>query len=177
MSEPNNNPAGQEATPAAGGEVTFTQAEVDALVSKEKAKAVAKATKGMPTSEELAAFNAWKGSQQSEKEKLDALTKERDEASKNLAAALQKVEQYERERYLTGKGVPADDIDYYAFKIGQMVSDDKSFEQAAEEFLKAKNAKQQNNVRVDMTAPLDRGAAAKSTTNDAMNAMIRGAFK
>ena len=40
MSEPITNPAVQEPTPGNGGEVTFTQAEVDALISKEKARAL-----------------------------------------------------------------------------------------------------------------------------------------
>lgn len=31
-----NNPGVQDPTPGTGGEVTFTQAEVDALISKEK---------------------------------------------------------------------------------------------------------------------------------------------
>ena len=35
MAEPINNPVVQDPTPGIGGEVTFTQAEVDALISKD----------------------------------------------------------------------------------------------------------------------------------------------
>ena len=55
MAEPINNPVVQDPTPGTGGEVTFTQAEVDALISKEKARAVAKATKGIPDMERKSA--------------------------------------------------------------------------------------------------------------------------
>ena len=57
MAEPINNPVVQDPTPGTGGEVTFTQAEVDALISKEKARAVAKATKGIPDEAELNAVS------------------------------------------------------------------------------------------------------------------------
>lgn len=170
MSEPVTNPGAQEPTPGQGGEKTFTQAEVDALIGKR----VAKAMKGMPSEDELKAFNAWKESQQTEKEKWDNLTKERDTARTDLAAAQAKVEQYEREKFLTGKGVPAEDVDYYSFKIGKLVTDSKTFEQAAEEFLKENNP---SKVRVDMSAPLGSDPKATTGANDAMNALIRGAFK
>ena len=57
----NTNPTGaapvtEPTTPTNGGEKTFTQAEVDALVAREKAKATAKATKGMPSEDEMKAL-------------------------------------------------------------------------------------------------------------------------
>lgn len=169
MSEPIENKGAQDN----GAEVTFTQTEVDALVSREKAKAVAKATKGMPTEEELTAFRTWKDSQQTEKDKLNNVTKERDTALTQLKEAQEKLEQYDREKYLSGKGIPAEDVDYYAFKIGQLVTDKKSFEQAAEEYLKDKNI---SRVRVEMTAGLS-GNNSQPNSNDTMNALIRDAFR
>ncbi len=104
---------------------TFTQAEVDALI----AARLARATKGMPDKAELAEFRNWKGSQQTEADKLSAAERERDDA-RNEA------EQYKRQLYLLSKGVPADDLDYYAYKIGKMVTQDTDFEAAAEVYLK-----------------------------------------
>lgn len=173
MAEPINNPVKQEPTPGAGGEATFTQAEVDALVSKEKARAVAKATKGMPDESELTAFRAWKDSQQTEQERWDNLTRERDTVKTQLTAAQAEIEQYKREKLLLSKGVPAEDVDYYSFKIGKLVSEDKTFEQAAEEYMKTAKPK---GVRVDMSARLGGGGTPK-TANEEMNALIRGAFK
>lgn len=173
MSEPMNNPAVQEPTPGAGGEVTFTQAEVDALVSKEKARAVAKATKGMPSEDELTAFRTWKESQQTEQDRWNTLTNERDTARSQLSALQTELEQYKREKLLLSKGVSADDVDYYAFKIGKLVTDSVSFEQAAEQFLAERKP---GTVRVDFSAPVGGGDKTR-TANERMNALIRGALK
>ena len=119
MSEPISNPnPAPESTPTPAPEPaperTFTQAEVDSMVSRRLAKAM----KGMPGEEELTAFRAWKEGQQSEQEKWDTLTRERDESRTALTAAQAELEQYRREKLLLGKGVNPDDVDYYAFKIG-----------------------------------------------------------
>lgn len=144
-----NTPVTPEAAPA---EKTFTQAELDTIV----ARRLAKAQKGMPDEAELTAFRAWKDSQQTEQQKWDALTQERDTAKTDLAAALAKVEQYERERYLLSKGVPAEDVDYYAYKAGKLVNDSVSFEQAADSIIQTRNPQPQT-TRVDFGAPLNGG--------------------
>lgn len=158
--EVNANPAGSEqnqqpVNPAPAPEKTFTQADVDTIV----ARRLAKAQKGMPDEAELTAFRAWKESQQTEQQRWEALTKERDDARNDLTAALGKVEQYERERLLLAKGIPAEDVDYYAFKAGKLVSDTKTFEQAAEEVINARKPQANNeSVRIDFGAPLNGGA-------------------
>ena len=109
----------------ADAEKTFTQAEVDALI----AARLARAAKGMPDKAELTEFRNWKSSQQTEADKLSTAERERDEARSEA-------EQYKRQLYLLSQGVPADDLDYYAYKIGKMVTQEKDFETAAGEFLK-----------------------------------------
>ena len=171
---PINNPAptdNQPVNPAPTPEKTFTQADVDTIV----ARRLAKAQKGMPDEAELTAFRAWKDSQQTEQQRMNTLTQERDTARTDLAAANAKVEQYERERLLLSKGIPVEDVDYYAFKAGKLVSDTKTFEQAVEEVIKSRTA-QSNTVRVDFGAALQNSGSSKSS-NDAMNALIRGARK
>lgn len=148
MAEPEN--ITPEPAPA---EKTFTQTEVDNLIGKRLAKAM----KGMPDEAELTAFRAWKDSQQTEKEKWDTLTQERDTAKTELETAKAELEQYKREKLLLDKGVPAADVDYYAFKIGKLVTDKKTFEEAAEEYLK--DAPAEKRVRVDMTGALGKGGA------------------
>lgn len=136
-------------------EKTFTQAELDTIV----ARRLAKAQKGMPSDEELSAFRAWKESQQTEQQRWEALTKERDEMKNNLTEALGKVEQYERERLLLSKGVPAEDVDYYAYKAGKLVTDTKTFEQAADEVIASRKPQDgKESVRIDFGAPLNGGA-------------------
>ena len=79
-------------TGAAGSEQTFTQAEVDNIV----AKRLARATRGMPSEDELKAYNAWKANQQSEAEKLKDIEKERDtEKTARLAAEAAQAEEAE----------------------------------------------------------------------------------
>lgn len=178
MSEPNSTTQAAEAStpdpaPEAAPEKTFTQAELDSIVGKR----IAKAMKGMPGEEELTAFRAWKESQQTEQERWDALTRERDEGKTVLAAAQSELEQLRREKYLIGKGVPAEDVDYYAFKIGQLVTDDTTFERVAEAFL-TENAPQKpekaaGTVRVDFGAPLGAGRTSMTMT-DYINQRLRG---
>lgn len=178
MSEPSsNNQAPAAATPAAtpepAPEKTFTQADVDSAVGK----AIARIKKGMPAEEELTAFRAWKESQQTEKERWDTLTTERDAARTELTAAQAKIEQYEREKFLLGKGVPAGDVDYYAFKIGKLVSDTVDFEKAAEQYLKdhapRANEEPSGIMRVSTGGPLGEGPASMSL-NDQINRRLRG---
>lgn len=156
-------------TPAPAPEKTFTQAELDSIVGKRLAKAM----KGMPSEEELSGYRAWKDSQKTEKDRWDALTKERDTAKTELTAAQAELEQYKREKFLLSKGVPADDVDYYAFKIGKMVNDNLDFQAAAEKYLQENQPS--GTVRVDLSAPLGGGAPATKSENETMNALIRGA--
>ena len=159
----------QELTPSSGGEVTFTQAEVDALISKEKARAVAKATKGMPKEDELTAFRAWKDSQQTEQERWDGLIKDRDAAQTELRAAQAELEQLKRLQYVMGKGYPLDEAEFIAFKASKLVNDDLSFEAAVDSLKKP----EQTAVKVDLGGRMD-GKAPALTVNEQINALIRG---
>lgn len=153
----NTTPQGEGAQP----EKTFTQADVDAIVGRR----VAKAMKGMPSTDELNAFHDWQNNHKNDDTLIGTLTQERDTARNEL-------EQYKREALLLKKGVPAEDVEYYAFKIGKLVSDKVTFEKAAEDFFKENKPK---SVRVDMGAPV--GGSNAPTGNDTMNALIRNARK
>ena len=49
-------------------------------------------------------------------------------------------------------------MDYYAFKAGKLVSDSKTFEQAAEEVINARKPQDgKETVRIDFGAPLNGG--------------------
>ncbi len=171
MSEPINNTDNNQAPAPAPepqpAEKTFTQDELDKIVGKRLAYAM----RGMPKEDELKDFRAWKEIQQTEKERWDTLQKERDESKTALADALAKVEQYEREKILMGKGVKPDDVDYYAFKIGKLVNETTDFEKAAETYLKEHPLA--GTVQVEFAAPLGGGQPAKNV-NETMNDLIRG---
>lgn len=169
-------PAPAPATaPETAPEKTFTQAEVDSIVGKR----IAKVMKGVPGEEELTAFRAWKESQQTEREKQEQRDRELSESKTALSAAQSELEQLKRERFLLGKGVPAEDVDYYAFKIGKMVTDTTDFEKAAEQFLKENAPKEAESpakptLRVDLGAPLGAGVKSSMTINDYINMRLRG---
>ena len=97
-----------------------------------------------------------------------------DESRTALTAVQAELEQYKREKFLLGKGVAADDVDYYAFKVGKLVSDTTDFEKAAEQFLK--DNPPAGTVQVDLSAPLG-GGRPSPTENEMMNSLIRGARK
>ena len=164
MSEPINTPA---PTPEPTPEKTFTQAEVDAMIGKRLAKAM----KGMPSEEEITAFRSWKESQQTEQERWKNLTKERDESRTALTAAQAELEQLKHEKYVLSKGLTGDEAEFVAFKAAKMVDDKTTFEQAVDA-LTADRKK----TTFDWTAPVGEGTK-KTGANDAMNALIRGAFK
>lgn len=166
MSEPINNPTPVPA-PEPTPEKTFTQAEVDAMIGKRLAKAM----KGMPSEDELSAFRSWKESQQTEQERWNNLTKERDESRTALTAAQAELEQLKREKYVLSKGLTGDEAEFIAFKAGKMVDDKTTFEQAVDA-LTAERKK----TTFDWTAPVGDGSK-KTGANAEMNALIRGAFK
>lgn len=66
-------------------EKTFTQSEFNEALKNE----VARKTKGMPSKEELKAFNEWKESQKTESEKMLELTQKLAETNKQLNYANQ----------------------------------------------------------------------------------------
>lgn len=170
MSEPIPAPVPTpEPIPEPTPEKTFTQAEVDAVVGKR----IAKLMKGMPDETELAAFRSWKESQKTEQERWNTLTSERDTAITELNTAKAELEQMKREKILSENGVSDEDVEYYSFKIGKLVTEDKDFSTAAEEFFKNNP---QKSVRIDMSGGFG-GGKGKPTANETMNALLRGARK
>ena len=93
MSKPITSPEQQEATPAAGGEHTFTQAEVDAIVSREKAKAAAKALKESSNEDYKAQYEAVK-------KELEDMKAEQSRTAKVAA-----VRAYYQDNGITGKSL------------------------------------------------------------------------
>lgn len=167
MPDITNTPTEPTTAPDTSTERTFTQSEVDTIVGRR----VARAMKDMPGSEELSRFRAWESTQQNQQNTINTLTHERDTNAAALATAQAELEQMKRERVLLSKGVSAEDVEYYAFKIGKLVTDKVTFEAAAEQFFQEN--KPRGTVRVNMTAPID-GGQGRKTENEAMNAIIRG---
>lgn len=168
MSEPINNPNPNpapvpEPTPAK----TFTQEEVDAMIGKRLAKAM----KGIPSEEEIAAYRTWREGQQTEQERQAKRDKELADSKSALTAAQAEIEQMKRDKYVFSKGLTGEEAEFIAFKALKMVDDKTTFEQAVDA-LTANRKK----ATFDWTAPAG-GGTKENTANQQMNALIRGALK
>ena len=89
-----------------------------------------------------------------------------------LEEAQGRVTRMERERVLLSQGVSEEDLDYYVFQIGRLVTEEKDFAAAAKEYWKRHGARH--------AAPLSTGAslagrvARPQTTSEVMNRLLRG---
>lgn len=168
MSEPINNPNPNpapvpEPTPAK----TFTQEEVDAMIGKRLAKAM----KGIPSEEEIAAYRTWREGQQTEQERQAKRDKELADSKSALTAAQAEIEQMKRDKYVLSKGLTGEEAEFIAFKALKMVDDKTTFEQAVD-----KLTENRQKVRIDWAAPAG-GGEKKIDVNAAMNSLIRSAVK
>lgn len=94
---------------------TFTQEEVNGIV-KER---LAKAQKGIPSKEELAKYNEWKESQQSQQEKYDNLVKNSNEKDHTISIL-------EKENAVLKAGITdQDEVEFICYKVGKMDGDFK----------------------------------------------------
>lgn len=165
-----SEPIAQGTDPVTAPEKTFTQADVDKIV----ANRLSRAMKGMPSEDELKAFRTWQDGREAERERWETLNNENEANKAALAQARTEIEQNHREKFLVSKGVSPEDVDYYSYKIGKMVTDELTFEKAAEQFLEDK--KPTTTMRVNFAAPVGSGAVP-GNANETMNALIRGAMK
>lgn len=102
---------------------------------------------------------------------LRTKTTEAETASGTLSSTKAELEALKRSYYVASKGLTGDEAEFIAFKAGKMVDDETTFEQAVDA-LTAERKK----TTFDWTAPVGDGSK-KTGANDAMNALIRGAFK
>ncbi len=169
----NTNPAGEGSTNANqnpapqqqgqqqdSGLRTFTQEQLDAIIARERSKA----TKGWFSAEQMAAKDT----------SISSLTTERDNARNELATTRAELDALKNEKFLAGKGVPSEMLEFYAFKIGKLVTDKKTFEQAAEEYLK--DNPPAGTVRMSTGGGVNNGGGTQpQKPNEIMNAIFRSA--
>ena len=93
---------------------------------------------------------------------------------RELDLARERVTRLERERVLLSRGVPEDDLDYYLFKIGRLVTPEKDFSAAAKDFLQQHRPRQAAGPTLSTGASLASAAPRPQTPNEAMNRLIRG---
>ena len=67
----------------------------------------------------------------------------------------------------------AGEVDFYAFKIGKLVTEDLPFEKAAENYLKDQKERGPA-MQVDFAAPVGGGERPQMTLNERINQKLRG---
>ena len=125
--------AGSASGATNSGTYTYEQLEEIASARASKSERAALASffrnQGMTEAEVTQAINNFKAERAANQPDATKLQKERDDA-------LEKVQQMENEKLLSGKGVKSEDLDYVMFKVSKLVDDKTTFEKAAEKFLK-----------------------------------------
>ena len=111
----------EKSTAASEQEKTFTQAELDRIISER----IARERKNLPDEADLKAFKEWKKSQQTEAER----TAERENKYAEIEA---KAETIRRENLALKAGVNVEDVDYVLFKVGKL---DGEFDANLKDFL------------------------------------------
>ena len=166
------NPGAAPAVPPAAAETqpakTFTQEEVDTIVGKRLAKAM----KGMPTEEELTRFRSWEGTQKTNETTIATLTKERDTATGRVATLEAEIAALKQKDYVRTKGFSGEDAEFVIFKAAKMVDDKTTFEQAVDRIAEEHSKR----PSFSWSAPVG-GGDKKTSVNETMNALIRGAVK
>ena len=156
--------AQQENSTPTTEEKRFSQAEVDDLISKR----LARERKKYPTDEELADWRNWKETRQQGEEASAKAARELNDYKTKYDHAIRELEQARNEMYLLAKGVPGEDVDYYAYKISKLTNAETTFEQAAQKYLEGKHI---GGLKVSTGVQVT-GSAAKSE-NDVINDALR----
>lgn len=153
------------------GTYTYEQLEEIASARADKSERAALAnffrSQGMSEQEVTQAINNFKAQRAANQPNTSKLQQDLDDARKE-------VQQMKNEKYLSGKGVRSEDLDYVLFKVSKLVDDKTTFEKAADKFLKDNPRYTGNTYRVS-TGTQSRGNDDGGNGNDFINAAIRRA--
>lgn len=157
-----------------GGQATFSFEQAEEIANARAHRAEQSALRsyfqqqGMTEEQVKQALNDYRERQKANQPNTTQLQQERDDA-------LVKVTQMENEKFLTAKGVRADDLDYVVFKVSQMVDDKTTFEKAAEKYLKENPRFSGKPYKVMSTGVPSQNNGGSANKHDDINAAIRRA--
>ena len=121
--------------------------------------------------EEVSSASADTASSEREATDAEESNGEMEKLREELESVRGQLARMEHERYLLSRGVPEEDLDYYAFKIEHMDSAGADFRKAAKEYLKAHPVRR---ATVSSGAELGAGSARKAaTSSELMNQLLR----
>lgn len=166
---------GQNNAGGTGNQRTFSYAQAEEIANARAERAERAALKsyfqqqGMSEEQVTQAITAYKEQQKKNQPNVTQL-------QQDLTNAQNEVQQMKNEKFLSGKGVKAEDLDYVSFKISKMVDDKTTFEKAAEKFLKENPRFTGTGYRVATSAASSgegSGGNVSASINDAIRAAIR----
>nr|DAX75634.1 MAG TPA: Major head protein [Caudoviricetes sp.] len=95
----------------------------------------------------------------------------------DLENSRNEVQRMKNEKFLSSKGVKADDLDYVAYKVSKMVDDKTTFEKAAEEYLKENPRYVGGNTYRVSTSSGSSSEGSGGSVNASINDRIRAAAR
>ena len=171
-------PSGEHAGSASGGSHpggTFTYEQLNEIATNRAEQAEKQAlrnffkTQGLTEQEAKSALEKYRNDKASRQPNIAQIEQERDSYRKQL-------EERDNRDYLRDKKVSSDDLDYVAFKVGQMVDDKTDFKKAADKFLKENPRYCQAGYRVD-TSTSSGGEGSTESKYAGINDLIRRAAR
>ena len=125
--------AGSASGAHGSGTYTYEQLEEIASARADKSERAALAnffrSQGMSEAEVTQAITDFKAQRAANQPNAAKLQQDLNDAQREL-------QQMKNEKFLSGKGVKAEDLDYVTFKVSKLVDDKTTFEKAAEKYLK-----------------------------------------
>lgn len=158
-----------------GGTYSYEQAEEIATARAQRAEQAALKSyfqqQGMTEDQVRQALADYKEKQKANQPNVDQI-------QKDLAEARRENAQMKNEKFLSGKGVKAEDLDYVAFKISKMVDEKTNFEKAAEKYLKEnpRFVGSGNTYRISTSAS-NSSEGSGGSVNTSINDKIRAAMR
>lgn len=166
--------SGQESAGSATGTYTYEQLEEIASARASKSERAALASffrgQGMTEEEVTEAITRFKADRAANQPDTAKLQKERDDA-------LKEVQQMKNEKFLSGKGVKTEDLDYVMFKVSKLVNDKTTFEKAAEQYLKENPKYTGSGTYRVSTSSGSSSEGAGGSMNASINERIRAAAR
>ena len=95
----------------------------------------------------------------------------------DLENSRNEVQRMKNEKFLSSKGVKADDLDYVAYKVSKMVDDKTTFEKAAEKYLKENPRYVGGNTYRVSTSSGSSSEGSGGSANASINDRIRAAAR
>ena len=159
-----------------GNQATFSYAQAEEIAQARAERAERSALKsyfqqqGMSEDQVTQAIADYKAQQKKNQPNVTQL-------QQDLENSRNEVQRMKNEKFLSSKGVKADDLDYVAYKVSKMVDDKTTFEKAAEKYLKENQRYVGGNTYRVSTSSGSSSEGSGGSANASINDRIRAAAR